>query len=350
MYAACSKYKQAHRFLSVQLFQNYDVDEFLFIYKFAFLNKKFAVMSKTPADVVDKTAAPAKEKLVVQRNTWMPIVGKKRTPDDEYASFYPFLEDTNIKDLVLARLYYNEKPYLSTYGNVVSAWDAVALAASKECIAETGEPVFKKDLEGKAVHKRFDELMKFVDSHNGKVPFRSGDDDEAPPSELLQLLESSFEEKISYEKGLTEKKESQTEKARKAREAGELFRKAALGEYVRNKKTNKRLSLSSSATDDDDNNLVYNNTKNDENFVTPSGKKNVSHLASLRHLGNVAAERALAKTLKEENKKAKLEAWKEIKMKQVELEAQRIEMEKERMANDRLLLLQLFAEIKKQKE
>jgi hypothetical protein len=104
-------------------------------------------------------------------------------------------------------------------------------------------------------------------------------------------LESSFEEKTSYEKGLTEKKESQTEKARKAREAGELFRKAALGEYVRNKKTSKkRLSLSSSATDDDDDNFVNDNTKNDENFVTPSGKKNVSHLASLRHLGNVAAD------------------------------------------------------------
>jgi hypothetical protein len=44
---------------------------------------------------------------------------------------------------------------------------------------ETVGPVLKKDLEGKAAHKHFDELMKFVESHNGKVPFQSGDDDDA---------------------------------------------------------------------------------------------------------------------------------------------------------------------------
>jgi hypothetical protein len=33
------------------------------------------------------------------------------------------------------------------------------------------------------------------------------------------------------------------------------------------------------------------------------GKKNVLNLASLHNLGHVAAERALAKTLKEQNKK-----------------------------------------------
>jgi hypothetical protein len=66
------------------------------------------------------------------------------------------------------------------------------------------------------------------------------------------------------------KKESQMGKACKAREAREMFRKAALGEYVWNKKKTRWLSFSSSATDDkDDDNLVNDNTKNNENFITP---------------------------------------------------------------------------------
>jgi hypothetical protein len=100
----------------------------------------------------------------------MPILGQKRNPDDAYASFFPFVEDTNTKDLVVARLIYNEKPYLSTYGQVISAWDKLALAASKEIDHETGDPIFKKGVEGKAVKKRFDALMSFVAGHNARSP------------------------------------------------------------------------------------------------------------------------------------------------------------------------------------
>jgi hypothetical protein len=167
-------------------------------------------------------------------------------------------------------------------------------------------------------------------------------------------LECSYEEKTSHEKGIADKKESQTEKARKAREAGEKFRLAALGEYVKNKKqtTNKRLSLSSSSSpDDDDDDDENNNNENMENLeMPPTGKKSSTHHASLRNLANVAMERAQAKTLKEQNKKAKIDAWKEVKMQQLELDKQRLEIEKERASNDRLMMLQILDEIKKQKE
>jgi hypothetical protein len=270
-------------------------------------------MSETQADVVDTTIAAykttaAKENSKVMRNKWMSLVGRKRNPDDPYVSSFPFLEAANTKDLVLASLCYLEKPYLSPYGNVVTAWDAMATTAAKECILGTGEPVFNPAPKGIAIHKRFDDLMDFVKSHDGKVPVRSGDDDEAPPSELLQFLESCYEEKSSHEDELNCKKESQAEKIRKSRAAGENFRKAALGEDVRNNKDhtkNKRVSISSSTPSDTEE--ADSDANIEEVFVTPKGRRSVGggHLATLRNLGELAAERVQTKTLKNKTRKQK---------------------------------------------
>jgi hypothetical protein len=197
--------------------------------------------------------------------------------------------------------------------------------------------------------------MAFVKQHGGKVPRRTGEDDEEPPSELLQLLECCYEEKTSHELGMNSKKVSQAEKARKAREAGETFRKAAFGEYVRNKKTTnkkKRVSISSSSpASDGEEEEEMKSDDEQEMFVTPARgeKRSVHHLASLRNLGGAAVERAQAKTLKEENKKAKIEAWKEIEQEKLALEKQRLDMEQQRRSDDHLLLLQILAEIQKNK-
>jgi hypothetical protein len=75
--------------------------------------------------------------------------------------------------LFLAWLYYNDKPYLAAYGTVESAWSAIAEAVASE-------PVFNPPPGGAAIHKRFDNLMEFVKKHGGKVPHRTGEDDEEP--------------------------------------------------------------------------------------------------------------------------------------------------------------------------
>jgi hypothetical protein len=122
-------------------------------------------MSATQEDV-------AKEK--VQCNKWMSTVEKKHHPNEPTcAASFPFLQDTNIKDLVLARIYYNDKPYLAAYGTVESAWTAIAEAVASK-------PVFNPPPGGAAIHKQFDNLMEFVKKHGGKVPHRTGEDDEEP--------------------------------------------------------------------------------------------------------------------------------------------------------------------------
>ena len=52
---------------------------------------------------------------------------------------------------------------------------------------------------GRAIHDRFEALMSFVKNHEGRVPFRSGNNEGETPGNLLNGLEDQYDEKTSFD-------------------------------------------------------------------------------------------------------------------------------------------------------
>jgi hypothetical protein len=122
------------------------------------------------------------------RSWWIPFTKTSVVRGEEVVSL-PFLENDNLKDLLLVCLLLVEQPYKAAYGATIKAWDNIALQLRSEKHPETGELLFgHKGIKGKAIKERFLACMEFVKQQDREALRRTGTNNEPEPGEILNAL------------------------------------------------------------------------------------------------------------------------------------------------------------------
>jgi hypothetical protein len=163
------------------------------------------------------------------RLRWHPFTKTTLLKGEAVVSF-PFLEDTNFKDLFFVRHVLAERPYKAGYGATIKAWDEIAVGLKDMKHPETGELLYGiKGIKGKALRDRFLACMEFVKSQERDALRRTGTDDEPEPCELLNALEDLLEDWQSHCSLGESKTLSVAAQKKKDRDAAEAVRQASLG-------------------------------------------------------------------------------------------------------------------------
>ena len=128
----------------------------------------------------------------------MCVVGRRKnyfisiTRKDETSQQLAFLQDDNLCDKHLLRVMLLKQPWAGGYRKVTKLWEE-STDLCMEQKDDDDKKVFDGKLCGKIIKDRFKLLLKWVKAHQNGVTFRSGTDDEAPPGEILQMLEELSE-------------------------------------------------------------------------------------------------------------------------------------------------------------
>jgi hypothetical protein len=234
------------------------------------------------------------------RHTWVKMKKSITNRDGQQVLTFPFLSDDNWQDKVLIRHLLAQRHYAAAHGDVGAAWNAVMEGVAKETHPDTGLLIFSERLNLKTVQSRFKEYMSFVKWHQAQVPFRSGCDDEDPPTEIMDGLESMYDDWTSSVEKSKEKRDAVATKKQNDKVGAEALRRAALGQFVarragRDEESNEENVFGVPAT-------PRSNCSSRSNTPVPGNFSNAIH-----SLEDSLAQRASAKLLKEENKKRKLE-------------------------------------------
>jgi hypothetical protein len=173
------------------------------------------------------------------RLRWIPFTKTSVVRGEEVVSF-PFLENNNLKDLLLVRLLLVERPYKAAYGATIKACDGIALQLRNEKHPETGELLFgHKGIKGKAIKERFLACMEFVKQQDREALRCTGTNDEPEPGEILNALEDLCSDWQSHCALGDTKSSSIAAQKKKDKDAAEAMRQASLGSltaiYGRNK-------------------------------------------------------------------------------------------------------------------
>ena len=189
-------------------------------------------MSSLPIINPDDSIPGGADKRRENRDTrlrWIPFTKTSVVRGEEVVSF-PFLEDDNLKDLLLVRLLLVERPYKAAYGATIKAWDDIALQLRNEKHPETGELLFgHKGIKGKAIKERFLACMEFVKQQDREALRRTGTDDEPEPGEILNALEDLCSDWQSHCVLGDTKSNSIAAQKKKDKDAAEAMRQASLG-------------------------------------------------------------------------------------------------------------------------
>jgi hypothetical protein len=163
-----------------------------------------------------------------RQKRWAPIEVK----DNHGKTIYPFLDDNNVKDLTIIRALLVERPFAAAYGQVTGFWDDFVVLMNNT-MDINGSAVFDPPLKTKFVRDRFEKkFMPFVSKYDGKIPFRSGCDDEEVPSEIHQGLESLFSMWSDQKLNAEDTKDRAKMERKRGNAMSEAIRQAALGMFV----------------------------------------------------------------------------------------------------------------------
>ena len=194
------------------------------------------MMSNEEADVVvvelDAAATAAVQSKGGKRIQWAPIEVESVEEGEKKIS-YPFLEDTNVKDLLVVRQLLVDKPFLAGYGQVSKCWDEFASVLNKCVDEKEGALIFDPPVKSHMIKDRFDKkYMPFVKAQQAAQPFRSGCDDQPPPGEIQQGLELIFEQYDGNRKMAGGARDKAAMDRKKGNAMGEALRRKALGGFV----------------------------------------------------------------------------------------------------------------------
>jgi hypothetical protein len=131
-------------------------------------------------------------KKVVKRIPWKAIEVGTIGSDGIKKITHPFLEETNKLDLEIAKVMLVRYPYKRKHGMKDGAWKLASRELS--LLEDRGSRIFTNGINVKQLKDRFKKLMEFFKSFQGQVNFKSGNDDEEAPRELLQALKDLYEE------------------------------------------------------------------------------------------------------------------------------------------------------------
>ena len=177
------------------------------------------------------------------RVKWISLKQKK---DDNLL----FLNDSNIQDLYLLRQIMVAPLWEAGYGMKIKAWTELAeiLSATKD---DSGENVFTDGLTAKHCTDRFKTLMDFCKKAEREIDFHSGCDDEAPPTELLTLLEQISEIYTGHMADEAIARDEKKNAVKRSRDHAQIIRDASLGKLsnVASEKSTKKMKTDSEDLD-----------------------------------------------------------------------------------------------------
>jgi hypothetical protein len=258
----------------------------------------------------------------------------------ELTKVYPFLADSNLKDLVVMRHLQTEKPFMAPFGQVTKSWSDLTELVNKERNAD-GLRIFDPPVKIARLQRRFEEYMEFVKGSISGQPFRSGDDSEAPATEIQQGIEDIYEEWEGFRKENDSAKENSSNEKKKGKAMSEALRRAALGQWVPPKTGDAKDDVDALIDAGFDEMMMTPAPSRDAATVCLTGSERSSssrtsdarnQIASLETLYKKHIESKMEyRSQKEANKKRKLA----LKEAQLEIEKERQEIEKERQAEER---------------
>ena len=198
------------------------------------------------------------------------------------------------------------------------------------------------------VQTRFKEYTTFVKWHQAQVPFRSGCDDEDPPTEIMDGLESMYDDWTScIEKG-KKKRDAVATKKQNDKIGAEALRSAALGQFIARRGGRDEDSPEAKMLFEVPAGTPRSNCSSRSNTPIPGNL-----IFAIHSLEDSLAQRAGAKLLKEENKKRKLELLQQKmeidrteRAERLQLERDQFELAKKNQEAQHQLLLTLAAQLK----
>ena len=101
-----------------------------------------------------------------------------------------FLSDNNTKDLHLLRVLVLKTLWDTAHGNKIKAWDKVASMCLEQKYVSRQQIYKTGSLNHKVVKDHFHVLLKWIKNEKNTVTYRSGTDDEDPPTEIRQLIDN----------------------------------------------------------------------------------------------------------------------------------------------------------------
>lgn len=292
-----------------------------------------------PTTTLDESVADStKRDTKDTRLRWQPFTKTSLVKGEEVTTF-PFLDDSNLKDLWLVRYLLAERPYKAGYGSTIKAWEEIAIQLRDQKHPETGELLYgPKGLRGKTLKDRFISMMEFVKQQDREVLRRTGTDDEPVPGEIMSALEDLYSDWQSHCAVGESKTQALAAQKKKDRDAAEALRQASLGNLsaiygtdnvsdldgdtvpaLNTPASSRRLSYASSRT----------SSSRSRSPVSGGGQ----HSEALQDLITRSQEREAARS---SSKRARLE----VEIKKEERDSRRLQMEEERLRleNERLQL------------
>jgi len=114
-------------------------------------------------------------------------------------TLYPFLEKKNYYlDYIASQVVVNEAPHLAVHGQVKKAWLKAAVELRKQKSPETGKFLFPT-ITPENLKSRFDAWMAFVPIFRAKQERDSGPDDVVSGGDILEAIETVYDEKEAEE-------------------------------------------------------------------------------------------------------------------------------------------------------
>jgi hypothetical protein len=190
------------------------------------LDEIVATESTDMADTTDSTI-DSSNKRSGNRNVF-PKITKESMVKGERIKTHPFLERLCESELAFCKMLAVEKPFLAPHGSVKTAWSDFVSMLNKS-VDDNNQQLFSQaPMTERYARERLSEYFAFVKNKISTTPFRSGEDDEEPPNELLQIIEDLYEQKTSFEAETNEKKNAVV----KNKNDSDALRAAALTGYV----------------------------------------------------------------------------------------------------------------------
>jgi hypothetical protein len=288
------------------------------------LNDKENVVPLLPPGVTGSNEGSKQTtKSVNNRIPWKAIeVATFDISDGSEKTTHPFLEETNKLDLEIAKVMLVLSPYKCKHGNKNEAWKHAASELTQQ--VDGGSHIFTNGITVKQLKDRFHKLMDFIKKFQGQVPFRSGEDDEEAPNELLQALEDLYEmfDSFQQEEALCSQKSAASRAVE--RNKAEALRQTSLGEITdESRKLVKEARESKNKTPKTPRNGQYTSTPSSgESDLIQKCNERMSERFELRK----ASEERKRQRLDADNKRLELEQARDNK---------RLELEQARYERDR---------------
>ena len=296
--------------------------------------KTAAKKSNKKKTTVPKEDAQAKSTRLSWEKTHREMVARDGTKYFQY----PFLEKEGYHlDTLAANCVASTGAHLAVYGEVKAKWEEAAKLC-REQVDPDGVAVFET-LNHNKLQERFGKWMAFVEWHRAKLLRDSGTDDEISGNQLLDNIETMYDEKEAQEEAIAGKRDKDAKKAKVDKAGAELLKCKAAGIPIPDDVT----AVLNEATDDVDNKPSGKKTKRRNSTVSDltassgkgSGKGSTSSkkgspaeiVESVEELGNVARARVEVKLQAQKNKEKALNLRRyEVEM-MVERKKARLEFE-----------------------